>query len=354
MDSLKPAFDQRNISICMFSSNEYAPYCGVAIKSIIEHISDKNNYDIIILEKNINEQNKDYMRDIRQGKENVSIRIIDISDYVNLVKVNTHSHFAIEGCFRLFLFSEIFDQYDRIVSLDSDIIVEHDISELFNIDLGSNYMGASLDIIMEYLVDIEAKSEGSTGNIIAKDYINKYLNIGTEYDEYPRYFNTGVAVLNLSKARQDSKFSELIRTINSKNYWFLEQDVLNVVFEKDILVIDGRWNALTGDIVKEKIIKTLSNKIVSKFKYYLENYYIIHYAGYNKSWIDIKQENADVFFRYLKLTPWNDEILKKSKKNYSKYRIKKILKDSFLGKILNKVFPKGSKIRNLLKSTGDL
>ena len=349
MDILKPAFNKNNVPICMFSSNEYAPYCGVAIKSIIENISDSNNYDIIVLERNIDKLNKHYIREIKQDKKNVSIRLIDISNYINLITVNTHSHFVIEGCFRLFLFSDIFIKYDKIISLDSDLIVEHDISELFNIDLGSNYMGASLDIIMEYLIAINGKSEGDTGNIIAKDYINKYLNIGRGDNEYPSYFNTGVAIFNLSKARQDSKFVELIRTINLKNYWFLEQDVLNIVFAQNILVIDGRWNALTGDIVKNKIIKTLSNEIVRKFKYYLENYYIIHYAGYNKPWIDIKQKNADVFFRYLKLTPWNDEILKKSRKNYFKYRTKKILKDSFLGTILDKIFPKGSKIRLFIK-----
>ena len=49
--ALEPAFDENNIPVIVAASNQYAPYAGVFIQSLINHASREKNYDIIDLFK---------------------------------------------------------------------------------------------------------------------------------------------------------------------------------------------------------------------------------------------------------------------------------------------------------------
>ena len=53
-------------------------------------------------------------------------------------------YFTLTIFFRLFI-ADMFPEYDKGIYLDSDIVVPGDISELYNIDLGNNIIGASRD-----------------------------------------------------------------------------------------------------------------------------------------------------------------------------------------------------------------
>lgn len=52
---LRPAFKENNVAIFFNCDEKYVPYLAVTISSIIKNSSDRFNYDLIILYKNIND-----------------------------------------------------------------------------------------------------------------------------------------------------------------------------------------------------------------------------------------------------------------------------------------------------------
>ena len=85
--------------------------------------------------------------------------------------------------FRLFIAS-LYPQYNKAIYLDSDIVVLHDVAELFNIDIGNNLVGAVPD-------DIIQKNE------VFQEYVEKVVGVSS----YKNYFNAGVLVMNLEELR---------------------------------------------------------------------------------------------------------------------------------------------------------
>ena len=55
---IKPFKNINNIPVIFASDENYAPYLGITLKSATDKFSDDYNYDIIILENNIGDENK--------------------------------------------------------------------------------------------------------------------------------------------------------------------------------------------------------------------------------------------------------------------------------------------------------
>ena len=72
--TLRPAFERNNVPVVLAFNNLYAPYGGVTIQSILDYASEENNYDIIIFESDVSEENKRLLKGLSTGHVNVSPR----------------------------------------------------------------------------------------------------------------------------------------------------------------------------------------------------------------------------------------------------------------------------------------
>lgn len=153
---------------------------------------------------------------------------------------------------------EVFPDYDRILSLDVDTIVNKDISELWDIPLGDKY------------------------------YFGAVLEPSRSGYEGLKYTNIGVAMYNLRKLR-DGKAKQVIDILNTKPYRFVEQDVFNYECERHILLIDQCYN-------------------VTAFTAPSDHPKIIHFAGI-KDWTD-----DQLYLKYAERS-WN-EILAYRRRTY--------------------------------------
>lgn len=111
-------------------------------------------------------------------------------------------------------FSKLFPSLDRILFLDSDTIVEHGISDLWDLDMTEYYFAA-----------VPQTSDGRGGRFMTG-----------------AYFNTGAMMCDLKKLRQDGKDDCLINALNTVDYEFPEQDCINKLCEGKILPLPGRYN----------------------------------------------------------------------------------------------------------------
>ena len=136
--------EKRIIPIFFAIDDSYTPFLAVALQSLIDNASKEYNYLIKILHTNVQEENQKQIKKFES--ENVNIEYVDLSYYIEKVKdkLYTRDYYTNTTYFRLFL-PELYPQYDKVLYLDSDIIVVGDISELYNTEMGTNLVAAAPD-----------------------------------------------------------------------------------------------------------------------------------------------------------------------------------------------------------------
>ena len=138
----------KEIPIFFAIDDGYTKFLAVAIQSLIENASKDYKYLIKVLHTNVQ---KEHMEQIKKYEnQNVSIEFVDLKYYIEKVKdkLYTRDYYTNTTYFRLFL-PELYPQYDKVLYLDSDIIVLGDISELYNTDMGTNLVAAAPDDIIQ-------------------------------------------------------------------------------------------------------------------------------------------------------------------------------------------------------------
>ena len=109
---------------------------------------------------------------LKYERENVKIEFVDLNYYIQKIqdKLYTRDYYTNTTYFRLFL-PELYPQYDKMLYLDSDIVVLGDISQLYNTEIGTNLVAAAPDDIIQY-------------NKVFQDYVERVVGIAT----YKNYF----------------------------------------------------------------------------------------------------------------------------------------------------------------------
>lgn len=363
---ITPAFSKNNVGVGLFSSDEYSPYCGILIQSIICHSRIEMNYDIIILEREISDYNKKLISELANNYANVSIRFVNVSLLSEKLHVIPRGHFTIDNVIKIFFFTNCFSLYSKIVSTDSDLVFERDVADLYSVSLENKSIAAVPDLIMQTLLDSGHEASGEMQGMPVEEYLVNFLGL----DKADRYLNTGVCVFNLDKARKNNIFQKLLCLVNQYNFWFLEQDALNRCFSNDIVELSGKWNVHIAQ-KQESVLDCFSDEKKEKIKKDIIEPYIMHFPGPQKPWNAPNIPYSEVFFKYARMTPWYEAILlnvakrqnellianskiarsvrmlenKKSVFSIAKQKGKKVIKP-----FVNVVLPKESFRRNKVKS----
>lgn len=198
---IKDLYPENNnsISICFSSDNNYAPYLAVAIKSLIENSNKNNYYEIYIIEKNISDLNKNKIKKLTEDNNNIYIQFIDINAYINNADKDIfviNSHFTISTYYRFFI-TRIFKNFNKILYLDADILILHDLAELYKTDT-DKMISACHDTEMIRCIFSEKYKPA-----FCTDYLHNKLELKNPYD----YFQSGVLLLNINKMIE-SNFEE--------------------------------------------------------------------------------------------------------------------------------------------------
>lgn len=351
LEPIQRSFDKNAVAICLCSSDAYAPYCGIAIQSIIDNSSADINYEIFIMEMDMTDRNKLLIISLIKNKANFSIRFINMKSAMSQIRINTWAHFSPVACFKLFLMSDVFKYYTKFLVTDTDLVFMKDAAELFSKDISNYLMAATNDVIMRHHVAYKKYSAGFAPSMPVSQYLEEYLGFGT--DEW--YYNTGVVLLNIKKCREENFFQRSIYLLKHKGYTYQEQDVLNELTVGRVLNLELNWNVL-GTENSQVIVEALSKDTRNAYEEALRNPYIVHFAGGQKPWTHIGVPYGECFFNYAKHTPWYEIILQSVTFNYTNHvrsalweQMRKEL--TFRSKVkrrLDVLIPIGSKPRTLL------
>ena len=311
INSIKPIFDKNYIPIVFATDDNFVPYLYVAMYSLISNADENNNYDINILYSKLNEHNISRLASLAQ--KNISIRFLDMTEYMNKYSDVWYTHWNYsDAVYYRFFISEIFSNYEKVLYLDGDVIFNCDIAELYNVELGKNYIAAIQDISQQMQ------------NYVGEKYRENILNIKRE-----NYFNAGIIVFNIKELQKISFFDNCISTLAQlKNPVFQDQDVLNKVCDGHVKYLPYNYNLMWNCLhyytdAKDRMPETTYNEYKEAWK----NPKIIHYAGAYKPWKQPWLEYSDLFWKYARQTPFYEEIIYNNCKSETIKDVRGIIKN---------------------------
>ena len=319
------------------------PYFSTMLQSIIEYSSAENNYDIIVFHRNITEESQTIIHEQCKAYANITVRFYDILPVMQpYMDLHVIGHFTIEMYFRL-LAPYILKNYDKVLYLDSDIIVQADVAKLYNIELNDEYLLAACK-------DADFAAAYNAYKTQRK-YAEKIIKLQNPYN----YFQSGIILFNLKIFRETLTTEYIMELARSEEWHYPDQDVLNNIAQDKVLFLDMTWNMIVDWRNKrvKKIKKHAPKEQVEDYLSARECPYIIHYAGPDKPWLDDSCDLAENWWQYAKNTPYYEslqnslEAYKKEQKKF-KNRFKRFIK-KLLMPFVNLFFPYGSKFREKLK-----
>ena len=285
------------ITIFSVCDNHFSVLLGALIKSVeINHLSEEH-INFYIVGDNLSRANKENLVNCATS-EKISFFLIDISDVIK-----DKSKLPIDGSsFPLIVYIRLFfplfipADVKKVIYLDADMIVQKDVSVLWKIDLEDKTVAGVPD-----RSQIVSSPWGGIPNF-------EELNIDSE----TKYFNSGLLIINRNKWVETNSTEKIIDCIarNKKFASFPDQYGLNVLFANQWFELDHRWNSYSP--------------------VWIEDPFIIHFIGIKPIFTNYKysQKFKDVFFSYLRLTPWANY---KPRRNYVRLIIK----------LRNRIFKKG-------------
>ena len=279
---------QKEIPIFFATDDSYIPFLAVSLQSLVDNSSKENNYIIRILyTTSISEENKRKIK--KYERENVSIEFVDLNEYVEEIKEKlfTRDYYSKTTYYRLFI-PTLYPQYDKILYLDSDIVLLSDVADLYNEDLGDNLVGGAPDDVIQ-TIDI------------FREYSEKVVGLA----DYRNYFNAGILLMNLDALRKFNFQEKLIYLLGQIKFSVAQdQDYLNRICKGKVKILNKAWNRMPIAVVQGETEATG------------EDIKLIHYNLAFKPWHFEDIPYQKYFWEYANKTEFKDIILD-IKANYS-------------------------------------
>lgn len=281
------------IPVVIAFTPDYLVTAATFISSLLACSSDHDRFRIIcLITEDLKDDTKKQLNILGERAEfvfvNASGLLKDI--YVNPV-------FTEAASYRLLLPEILFD-YDKVLYMDCDIIVQNNMAELYrSVELGTNYLAAVYEAILDFQED-HVKSLGC----------------------YPgSYFNSGVLVMNLAQMRNDEMVSVFLKASKEPSLRFPDQDVLNRYCKDRTIGLAPYYNAVRTFFLPQYKSDFL--------KYYNESDWIsvqnhgnLHYTG-GKPWntFTVKFEEWWIYYENLPRALKQSALV--NKKMYYFYKI---------------------------------
>ena len=135
------------IPIFYACDDNFAKYTAVSITSLKQHASSDYSYDICILNSGLSDETVRMFSKLDNDDIKISYR--DVSDYLFNVseKLPLRDYYSKTTYYRMFI-AEMFPEYSKAIYIDSDTIVQSDISALYYTDIGDSFVGACHEQVM--------------------------------------------------------------------------------------------------------------------------------------------------------------------------------------------------------------
>lgn len=296
------------INIVFAIDNNYVQHLSVAMVSLLENNRDLP-FKIYVISSGLSKKNVSNILKL-SGRYDCEIQNITVSDDLFVTLATAHPYYP-KGTYYRLLIPELIDE-EKVLYLDSDIVVNGSIRELYDQEFGDCFVCA-----------------------IEDPGFDRHRQL--KMDPRSTYFNSGMMLVNLAKWKKDGIQRKVIDFIenNQDAILFPDQCGLNAV-------IDGRWRKVPlkynqqSSIFSEGFEKKFNCFSHEELEEAKEHPVIIHYTSGSKPWhYKNTHPYKKLYWKYIKMTPyWNAiysdlmplHLLKSMIPADIKKKVKKVLK----------------------------
>lgn len=308
----KSCANENSVNLVFSTDKNYLNQLGVCLSSLITNINPGRYYDITILYSDLEKSDIDkFLSKIYPiCPNNIFVRFYDVTPWlrkIDLKSLYIEIHVTISSYFRLFI-QEIFSNYERILYLDSDLIINGDLCEIYDITPSNfEYIAASLDIRENYAYQQNIKIRKT---VTWRDYVNSKLGI---YDDQT-YFQAGVMLFFLGRMRE-RRFNLLSTCLKElqriKTPILSDQDISNSALKGYVKFIETSWN-LEWQIPFEfpEYKTTMSKNLLAQYTKASRSPKIIHYASSRKPWNEPDLYLSPVWWKYARSSLFYNNFIK--------------------------------------------
>ncbi len=293
---IEPIYKENFVPIVIPCSNLYAPYLSVWLQSIIDNSSSNNNYDIIVLQDDISIQNQEKLSYMLKDLNNFSLRFYNPGKYLDKSKIKVEKNYLSSVSSYRILIDKFMKGYDKAIISEVDMIFKSDIMDLYKIDIKNYPIAAIIDPHFIRGYNITPNREY---------YAIEELKLKDKY----KYVNTGLMILNITEFSKNNYSDKLVELLSSGTYICLEQDAMNELFNGNIYILDLKWNFLVTDEQREQLVKSMPKDLYDSWIAAKSSYYVIHWCGSRKPWINPDEYYAYKWWEIAKRTPFYEEII---------------------------------------------
>lgn len=288
------------LPIVFTCDDAYFKYANVVITSIIHNQNRNCRYEINVLSEFISNENMMLARKQLESHSNFTINFVILKDF-DSSKFFLNSYMSISTYYRFYI-PQLFSRYDRILYLDSDLIVDADISDFASLDFDDK-------------LAICCPSPFIRNKVLKGDDEKFSLNYFTHVLKMPdplQYFNAGVMLYNIKKMNEIDITTKLFEALEDIKEPFLQdQDILNSVLSNNggVKLISSKYNMTRTFVITDK--RLFLERLKEIFRISKKNnwFFIYHYVGKDKPWMT-KRSDGLLFVKYAKMSPFYKQIFK--------------------------------------------
>lgn len=269
------------MNIVFITDDAYTQHAGVMLESLFQ--TNKGIYaNIYCLSFSLCQENKDKLRVVCQDRAKLTfIEGKDQQDFLKSLAVGGNvkqwNPIMYLKCFMHLLLP---NDVQRLLFLDVDMVINHDLKPLFEMELYGKVVAGADDWKYSYLH-------------------KERIGLST-MDEY---INSGVLLVDVEKWRNMAQKCSMDAFLKkNKTDIINDQDVFALYFKGKILLIEQKWNVTTYWFERKPRIM---DKYLPQLVEVRCNPYIIHFCEPIKPWFkECRHPYVKLYKRYLKETPW--------------------------------------------------
>lgn len=274
-----------HINVVYSTNAKYIPHLAASIASLLHNMAPQDTVSIHVLHADLDQPTMDKLTQVGKlasGRCDMAFHVIQRE---SLNRFPERGRITLESYYRLQL-QDIFTDIDRIIYLDVDILIRSSLAEFWNTPLGDNVLAG-----VEETYDL------------AKVYQKHGMITG-------HCFNAGILLCNLKAMRAEPLWDKYMQFMNDFELVTGDQDILNQVFDKRVVIVHPKWNHSTSIYRYPENYTQYSQEQLREAR---ENPAIVHFTGRRKPW-HLKRDRhpyAMEYWNYLAMTPWRGQGWKK-------------------------------------------
>ena len=247
-----------DVDIVLITDANYMDFTRVAIQSAKENMCPGSQYHFHVMTMDVSQSDVQALKALQT--DNVSVRVLPQQE-ANLFYIRD-THVSKTSLLKYYI-TDALPELDKVLYIDSDVLVLHDLNKLYQTDVSDVYLAAVKDpswfFQNTHVVELNLEERGF-------------------------YFNSGVMLMNLAKIREDNLVAQLEEFTNNNFRTYMDQDALNVVVKDKVKLLPVEDNTMNF-FFEHNDMSTLSEFYGRDWKNYEDVFspaVILHFASSKK------------------------------------------------------------------------